>query len=336
MNLVTETLLFRKEQPYLLSYVRHSLVWHAAGLTCDELRSCVNHLPDPEISIDRIILSGGEVLVWPEFLFFALGHLHQRYARRAKLMVQTNGDLLDGEMLDRLLAAHVCRIDVSSMDQYHPKSTLLRRDDLLRLFESRGMVSATGIAKGTDGPGSADGPATFAFWGVLEGSWIEPLWPRGRAMQKDISKAGPEHRFCAGWSGAKGFLDYRQAGSEVNIQLADVYPCCVMTCRPVGNLLTEPLTHILDRCAAHPVFQALNAGEPERIGESLGLSAAFGEQRTQALGNQCLWCDEFFMKYAPDILADGARTERALVDLQLTYSRVRDGSHAETPHPVLQ
>src|SRR5258708_209965 len=103
----------------------------APGLTRDEIERCVGHLPDPDVPIDRIILSGGEVLVWPELLFHALDHLYARYARRVKLMVQTNGDLLDGEMLDRLLAAHVCRVDVSSMDNYHPKSTLSRRDELL-------------------------------------------------------------------------------------------------------------------------------------------------------------------------------------------------------------
>ena len=72
----------------------------------DEASRCIDHFPEPDgIPLDRIILSGGEVLVWPELLFHALARLRQRYGHRVKLMVQTNGDLLDEPMLDRLLQA---------------------------------------------------------------------------------------------------------------------------------------------------------------------------------------------------------------------------------------
>ena len=241
--------------------------------------------------------------MWPELLFEGLACLHRRYGERTQLMVQTNGDLLDEALLDRLLAAHVRRLDVSSMDTYHPKSTLRRREHLVGLFASRGMVEAGTIAAtaGTDS-GGMQAPV-YAFWGATLDLWIGPLWPRGRARTNHLSTAQPETNFCGNWSGAKGFLDYRGQGCEVNVQLADVYPCCPMTCRPIGSLLAEPLVAILDRCARHPVYQALNEGRPEKMGEYLGISEADGIRRTRELGNHCLWCDEFFAKYAPDLLS---------------------------------
>jgi hypothetical protein len=290
----------------------------APGLTLEQAARCVESLPPPgDVPIDRIILSGGEVLVWPELLFHALKLLHQRYGDQVKLMVQTNGDLLDGPMLDRILASGVRQISVSSMDKYHPKSTLERRGYLDDLFRSRGMVEAGSFER----PACAEVPSKlrleFSFWGATEDKWIGPIWPRGRAMQKKLSKAGPEDRFCADWSGAKNFLNYRGEGSEVNIQLSDVYPCCPMTCRPIGTLLEEPLLAMLDRCAQHPVYRALNEGRPEAIGEYLGISEAEGFRRSQELGNHCLWCDEFFTKHAPELLHHGAVTERGLTDLNL-------------------
>jgi hypothetical protein len=290
----------------------------APGVSTAEVDRCISHLPKPgEVPLDRIILSGGEVLVWPDLLLHTLAGLQERYEGATKLMVQTNGDLLDEAMLDRLLAAHVCRIDVASMDRYHPKSTLQRRDYLEQLLRSRGMVEASTIARRTDGPAPGRGPLVYAFWGATEDTWIGPLWPRGRARQKDLSKARPEHRFCADWSGAKNFLNYRGEGCEVNVQLADVYPCCPMTCRPIGSLLDEPLLAMLDRCALHPVYRALNEGRPEALGESLGISEEEGFRRSRELGNHCLWCDEFFTKHAPDLLHHGGMTERGIVDLTI-------------------
>jgi hypothetical protein len=48
------------------------------------------------------------------------------------------------------------------------------------------------------------------------------------------------------------------------------------------------------------------------------LSEAYGVERTAALGNHCLWCDEFFAQHAPELLSSGGRTERGLVDLQVS------------------
>lgn len=287
----------------------------AIGLSTEEARRCIDNLPDPtKVAVGRMILSGGEVLVWPDLLFTVLNGLHARFGQETEFWVQTNGDLLDEAMLDRLLAAYVTRIDVASMDKYHIKGTLQRRPMIEALFRSRGMLPAT-----PDGEENSERcgkkSLRYAFWGATEDEWIGPLWPRGRAFQKGITKAGPEDRFCSLWSGAKHFLDYHEPDSEVNIQLADVYPCCPMTCYPLGNLLEEPLIAMLDRCQEHPVFRALNEGRPEAMGESLGISEFDGIQRSLALGNHCLWCDEFFTKHAPALLYQGGRTSRGSVDL---------------------
>jgi hypothetical protein len=290
----------------------------APGLTLDQISRCIRHLPDPaEIPVDRIILSGGEVLVWPDLLFHALRGLADRYPQKTKLMVQTNGDLLDESTLDRLLDHRVRRIDVSSMDGFHPKSTLQRKPHLQKLFENRGMVSAQPDTGKGDTPPN-DNALIYAFWGATEDQWIGPLWPRGRAAQHGLSKAKPDNDFCGNWSGAKGFLNHRDKGSEINIQLSDVYPCCPMTCRPIGNLLDETVIDILDRCARNPVYQALNEGRPEAMGQSIGISEDEGKQRSRELGNHCLWCDEFFTKHAPELLVPDGITARNTVDLTIS------------------
>ena len=228
--------------------------------------------------------------------------------------MQTNADLLDEQMLQRLLDCHVARIDVSSMDKYHWKSTVARREYLEDLFHTVGMKPADQKSDAIGGKHEI-ARVTFSFWGATEDEWIGPLWPRGRAHQKNLVKATAEDRFCANWSGAKNFLNYLAEGSEVNIQLSDVYPCCPMTCRPIGSLLDESLIGMFERCSKNPVFQALNEGRPEAMGESLGVSEEYGFQRSRELGNHCLWCDEFFTSHAADLLHPGAITERGDVDL---------------------
>ncbi len=295
----------------------------APGLSLEQVDHCISHLPDPaEVEVERIILSGGEVLVWPDLLFHTLQRLSVRLGRRTELWVQTNGDLLDESTLDRLLAHNVKRVDVSSMDSFHPRSTTARLGYLTELFRSRGMVPAAGGE-------AASAPATFGFWGATPEQWIGPLWPRGRARTHGLSAAGPEHKFCGMWSGARNFLNYHGPGSEINLQLGDVYPCCPMTCRPIGSLLGESLISILDRCARHPVFQALNEGKPETMGESMGVSAEYARERTRELGNECLWCDEFFTTHATRLLMPGAITERGARDLESEVVQI----HRKRPEP---
>lgn len=259
----------------------------AEGLSEAEIDLVVGNFP-LSYPVGKVILSGGEILKWPGLLFRALDRLHAQYGGAVPLYIQTNGDLLDAPMLDRLLAAHVRHIGVSSMDDFHPKSTLRRRDYLEDLFRSRGMRE--------QGSGAE---RDYAFWGATPEMWIGKIWPRGRALQTRVTKAGPEDDFCNRWSGALNFLEAEGEGSEVNIQLSAVYPCCPMTVRPIGDLRVEPLESILDRCRENPVYAALNRGRPEEMGVTLGISIEQALERTRELGNCCLWCDEFFLKYAP-------------------------------------
>jgi len=100
----------------------------APGLSESEVDICVERLPPPnDVAIQRIILSGGEVLVWPDLLFHVLRRLYQRYGDATSLWVQTNGDLLNEATLHQLLDHHVSRIDIASMDHFHKNSTVQRR-----------------------------------------------------------------------------------------------------------------------------------------------------------------------------------------------------------------
>jgi hypothetical protein len=232
----------------------------------------------PSARVGKIILSGGEPLAWPDLLFHTLRRLHDRYGGGVPFSLQTNGDLLDAPLLDRLLEARIQHISVSSMDDFHPKSTLRRRDYLEQLFRERNC--------------------DYSFWGATPDMWIGKIWPRGRALETRVSKAGPEDDFCNRWSGSLNFLE--PEGAEVNIQLAAVYPCCPMTVRPIGDLRRQTLESILDRCRENPIYQALNRGRPEEMGIAMGISVERAIERTRELGNCCLWCDEFFLKYAPN------------------------------------
>ena len=241
-----------------------------AGLSLEEAATVVSHFPAPgEKPLHRIILSGGEPLVWPDLLFRALGDLYARYGEQTMLWVQTNGDLLDEAMLHTLMEHHVQRIDIASQDSFHPRSSRDRLAALETMLRDHGFAWAGDLEDG----GFAARPSTervYHYWGANPDTWIGPLWPRGRARRHRISKAGPTDRFCAGWSGAKGFLDVDAPGSEVNIQLADLYPCCPMTAAPIGSLLEEPLLAILDRLGKHPVFPGAKRGQPRGHGYYAG------------------------------------------------------------------
>jgi len=299
----------------------------ASGLSFDDVDACIANMPRPDdVTVKMVMLSGGEVLVWPDLLFHTLRRLDEHFGEMTELTLQTNGDLLDEPTLKKMLDHRVSAISIASNDRYHKASTRRHIAALVDMLERHGV-------KRKAGPDDEAGPdedwwrppgqrvPRYDVWGANEGNWIGPLWPRGRAQQVGLSHAKPEHDFCGNWSGAIGFLDYHDHDRcQVNVQLAEVYPCCPMTCRPIGDLATEPLTDMLDRLAANPVFQALNEGRPEKMGEAVGLSERFGEQRTRALGNHCLWCDEFFTKYAPTLLHHNGRTERGTTDLTVSAS----------------
>lgn len=284
----------------------------------------IDHLPDRHSYLDledlddqgtprektgRIILAGGEVLLEPvrkPLLYPILDRLHVRYHDNGgvKLIVQTTGDVLTAGILDELLQHHVWQVSVSGIDAYHvgleaEESRNQLVEKLTRLFESRGMQSSVNIAQNA---GKEDlSCRTYSFFGATPGSWIGSLWPRGRAMDNQLSTATLKDNFCNRWSGGLNFLQYRYSGSEVAIEPnGNVYPCCLKTKLPIGNLAKEKLYDILDRLVGNPVYEAISMGHPERMGLASGWTLeTFLERSKVALPsggtyqNLCVGCDSF-------------------------------------------
>jgi hypothetical protein len=256
----------------------------------------------------RIILAGGEILhgaVREPILYPALDIIYQRYrdVGGVEIVVQTTGDLVNDWIVDELLARHTDKISVAGLDAFHEgldteAARAALRDKLIRMFESHGMI----FDPGGERRGCIDRTApAFSFFGATPDSWIGALWPRGRALENELSTAGITDNFCNRWSGGLNFLQYRLAGSEVSVDPdGNVYPCCIKTKKPVGSLLEEPLHNILDRLAGNPIYEAISMGHPERMGIGMGWSVErFLEKSVIKLAsgrvyrNLCIGCDAF-------------------------------------------
>lgn len=275
----------------------------------------------------RVILSGGEPLTTRELLFTILDALHARYGDRTQYMIQTNGDLLNPERLDEILAHHVTRIDIASMDRFHKRKGE-RRAELETLFRSRGMSDEdTGALVG---PGRLTRiQPSFGFWGANEDFWIGGNWPRGRAMENGIWLRDPAHNFCAIPSGAIGFLGGKaDVPQEIAIQLAELYPCCPSTVVALADLRKETVDAALDRARSLPVWRALHDGDPWKMGEAQGISREQADTRVRALGSVCLWCDEFFRKHY-----DGPRSHRESTFIQLDPEGASRPNAPTAAHP---
>jgi len=68
----------------------------------------------------------------------------------------------------------------------------------------------------------------------------------------------------------------------------------------IGNLLDEKLSAILARLRGNPVYEAINAGAPQRMGLAHGWSEAKFLERSKATkpdgtayANLCVGCDAF-------------------------------------------
>jgi sulfatase maturation enzyme AslB (radical SAM superfamily) len=276
-------------------------------MTYQDLNDCDPETGLPREKIGRIILAGGEILLEPvreRVLYSALDLLHQKYGDQVQLIIQTTGDLVTEKIVDELLSRHVWQISVSGIDHHHdgletPDAQERLVDKLTRLFESQGMEHKP-LAGENAGQASIEGKY-FSFFGATEDAWIGPLWPRGRAQENELSKATLQDNFCNRWSGALNFLQYRYQGSEVSVEPnGNVYPCCIKTKAPIGNLLDEKLEAILERYIGDPVYEALSMGRPDRMGITHGWSVErFIEASTIRLPsgklyqNLCVGCDKF-------------------------------------------
>jgi len=249
----------------------------------------------------RIIVAGGEILldaVRETVLYPALEQLRRKYGNGVELIVQTTGDILTETHIAQLLDHGVSVISVSGMDAYHEgfeteQAREKLRDKLTQLFLKHGMEQSTP-------PRRAD-RRYFDFFGATPESWIGKLWPRGRAWKNELSMATMVDNFCNGWSGGLNFLDYRHGGSEVSIDPeGNVYPCCIKTKAPAGNILERKLEEILDSRVGNPVYEAISMGHPERMGIAHGWSVEKFLEKSQTVlpsgriyQNLCIGCDAF-------------------------------------------
>lgn len=263
----------------------------------------------------RIILAGGEILldaVRARVTLPAMRRLKARYENNGgiRIIVQTTGDMLTEAMVDDLLDANVGMISIAGIDDYHvgmegEENQKRAIDRLTRIFEARGMLSsddATEERKWHEDRGWLDDDRPqYHFFGATSDSWIGKLWPRGRAWMNGLSTATLGDNFCNRWAGAANFLNHRYSGSEVSIDpTGDVYPCCIKTKTPIGNLLEEKLIDILDSLVGDPAFEALAMGHPERMGLADGWSVdSFVEAskivtpQGKPYANYCVGCDRF-------------------------------------------
>ncbi len=276
--------------------------------------------PSPRRS--SLILAGGEVLidgVREELFYPVLVAIRERWGAAAPhVSIQTTGDVLEAAHVEAMLERGVSTIAIAGIDDFHVG---LEGDWKFALMERiRAMMAPFGVQE-IDLGGARDprlrskapherredlgaGPF-FLFFGAQPELWIGELWPRGRAWVNGLSNATYETNFCARWSGGKNFMNHGHAGSEVAIEPdGAVYPCCLKTKAPLGNLTEERLLDILDSLRGHPALEAINAGDPEAMGESSGWTradyrrgATVTDPTGRTFANVCMGCDAFFEKH---------------------------------------
>jgi hypothetical protein len=257
----------------------------------------------------RIIVSGGETLLDPvreRVTYKVIAALVARYrdVGGVNVVVQTTGDLLDDAIVADLRALGVWMISVAGVDDFHvgmegPEKQRAFMTRVGALLERHGF-SLAGAAPQTRSWLEEEGPL-YSFFGATPDTWIGKLWPRGRAWSNGLSTATLADNFCNRWSGGVNFLEHGWSGAEVSIEpTGDVYPCCVKTKLPIGNLTEEGLIEILDSLRGDPVYEAINRGEPERMGLVDGWSAELFREKSATIApdgsryqNLCIGCDRF-------------------------------------------
>jgi len=311
-------------------YVRDELTT-VVGQGVQAYPSVLKNLPDDMTFRDPstgtrkrtlLVMAGGELLidgVREELFYPALDAIRERWGDRAPyISVQTTGDVLTPERIDAMVRRGVRTIAIASIDDYHvgfegeKKYAFMER---IREMMAQAGVKEIDLGGARDPKLKASTPSTgreamgdgpfFLFFGAQPDLWIGELWPRGRAWANGLSNADYKTNFCARWSGGKNFMNYGEAGSEVAIEPdGSVYPCCLKTKAPLGNLTEERLTDILDSLKGHPAFEAINRGDPEAMGEAAGWSRERYQQASRQrdpkgreMANVCLGCDAFFEQH---------------------------------------
>jgi sulfatase maturation enzyme AslB (radical SAM superfamily) len=252
----------------------------------------IDHLPermtffDPEERPGKIILAGGEILleaVREPVLYAGIERLKAKYKGNGgiRVVVQTTGDLLTPKIALELKQLGVDTVSVSGIDAFHAGLETVEAQQALE-------AKATGILQ--------DAGLDYNSFGAQPDQWIGKLWPRGRAFENNLSTATLADNFCNQWSGGLNFLESRKAGGEVSIDpQGNLYPCCIKTKLPVGNLLTQRLEEILESKRGNPVYEAISKGQPQLMGLSHGWSEEkfLEKSRRGDYANLCIGCDAF-------------------------------------------
>jgi hypothetical protein len=328
-------------EPRFRPYARGALA-AVVGEAAANVPRIVDHLPARMAYLDaenpapdgslrerrgRIILAGGEVLldaVREVVTYPAIERIRDRYAGNGavNMVVQTTGDLLTEAIVEELLARGVWMISVSGIDDFHSGMQGAARqaalkERLTRLLEAQGLRAAP-LAVTTEHRWMETPGPFFNFFGATPDAWIGKLWPRGRAWDNDLSTATLADNYCNRWSGGLHFLRHRFSGSEVSIDPAgNVYPCCIKTRVPLGNLLEDDLIAILESLAGEPAFEAISSGHPERMGLAYGWSEEHFVAASHTVtpkgrpyGNLCIGCDRFHEAVLGPVI-EAARERRA-------------------------
>lgn len=282
----------------------------------------------PREKTGRVILSGGESLIDPirtEVTYKVIDALNAKYRAQGgiKIVVQTTGDILTPAIVEDLLSRGIYMISIASTDRFHvgidtPEKQQKFVAELTELFTSFGM-RRSGISAGVKRKWHEEEGPLFNVFGATADSWIGKIWPRGRGWDNGFSTATLADNFCNRWSGGLGFLNHRHSGSEVSVEPdGSVYPCCIKTKIPVGNLLEDDLIDILDSLAGEPAFEAINRGDPERMGLDYGWSAERFVEESKTLTpkgepyqNLCIGCDRFHEQVLGPVI-EKARERRRL------------------------
>lgn len=267
---------------------------YGSRISHEDCMAIIDNLPD---RIDRLILSGGEPLADKKLLYAILDRLNERYQGETQVMVQTNGDLLTGKILDKMIEKGVTRFDIASIDRYH-KAAGNRLAELAELFESRGVNGDEKDPLVKKENYLNKFALSWGCWGANEDMWLGGNWARGRALQKNNWLKNPNHNFCGILSGGIGFLNgAKDIPQEISIQLWAINPCCPGTKKAMGDARKEKVADVLSRMSQSKIFQKIDQGDPLTMGESIGVSKEYAQKRTNDLKNICLWCDEFFTKH---------------------------------------
>jgi organic radical activating enzyme len=267
---------------------------YGARISEEDCMAIIDNLPT---KIDRLILSGGEPVADKKLLYKILDKLKERYKGETQIMVQTNGDLLTEKILDTLIEKGVSRFDIASIDRYH-KGAGNRLIELADLFNSKGVNGDEKDPLVKKENYLNKFPLSWGYWGATEDMWLGGNWARGRAIQKNNWLKKPKHNFCGVLSGGIGFLNGgKDIPQEISIQLWAINPCCPGTKKAMGDARKEKVADVLQRISTSPIFQKIDKGDPWSMGESIGVSKEYAEERTEKLMNVCLWCDEFFTKH---------------------------------------